>query len=149
VGEYINAALKYIHGRVTYNYSPDDRLMVFCRTCNCTNKIAACLQLKTYHSLTPEGNWDKIFNDWVQGKTQIIVTTSILSAGVDQRVRDSITIDQPWDWINNYQAGNSAGHNGMRAQFVYYLPDNLTPYNAAKPFRADLFLQWAYNTVEC
>jgi hypothetical protein len=125
--------------------------MVFCRTRDRANQIAALLELEAYHSLTPEADRDRIFKHWVQGKTQVIVTTSILSAGVDQRVRDTVIIDQPWDWINDFQAGNRAGRNGMRARVVYYLPDNLqpTPYNAAKPFGADLFVQWAYDVIEC
>lgn len=145
----------YIQSRVSA-YEPDHRCMVFCRSVKDTQVVAERLGVPPYYAhITPEGRQEnaRIFDDWVTGKSNIMVSTTILGCGIDlASVRDVVHYDMPHSIIDKHQQDNRAGRDGQPSRAIIFLPRNRTAANYKKgdeTFGANLLLPWAQDTATC
>ncbi|KAJ6601710.1 hypothetical protein DFH09DRAFT_1355068 [Mycena vulgaris] len=149
--KYIARAVKYVKDRVANDYGPNDKAMVFCRTRAIVDAVAELLGTTGYHAATPIATQDRLFRDFVSGKQQVMVASSILGVGVDQPVRDTVHIDVGHNLIDQPQEDNRAGRNGKNARCIYFLPHGRKPIRAevGHPFGTELLVPWALNVTEC
>ncbi|KAJ6497931.1 hypothetical protein DFH09DRAFT_1103329 [Mycena vulgaris] len=149
--KYIARAVKYVKDRVANDYGPNDKAMVFCRTRAIVDAVAELLGTTGYHAATPIATQDRLFRDFVSGKQQVMVASSILGIGVDQPVRDTVHIDVGHNLIDQTQEDNCAGRNGKNARCIYFLPHGRKPIRAevGHLFGAELLVPWALNVTEC
>ncbi|KAJ7764097.1 hypothetical protein DFH07DRAFT_1016628 [Mycena maculata] len=151
--EYKQKAVNYITARVANVYEPGDKAMVFCRTVALAEEIAGMLNTKAYHSKKSAEERERIYTDWEQGKEPVMVSTSVLGAGVNQdNVQDTCHVHLSHSLIDQVQEENRAGRNNQPARAIYFLPSDAARdvrVDVGDPFGADLLVPWAFNTEDC
>lgn len=105
----------------TKNYTPNDRLMVFCRTKEDVTALSSALHVPGFTSQTTETN-DETLRKWRSGENTVIITTSILGCGLDYpSVRHVLHWGIAYSMIDQHQQESRAGRDGQRAEAITYV----------------------------
>lgn len=63
--------------------SPDFQCLVYCQAGETVDRIAGLIGCKPFHLGISKAERELSFEDWVQGKEQVIVCTSLLGCGMN------------------------------------------------------------------
>lgn len=125
--EYVQAAVSYIKDRVRHKYRTADRAMIFCRSTQQADAVALMIDpnLTAYHSGVPIEQRGDCFDKWEDGRTPMIVCTTLLGPGIDiSGVRDVIHIDVPYSVVDCYQDDNRGGRDGLPSRAIIFAPED-------------------------
>ncbi|CAK5264080.1 unnamed protein product [Mycena citricolor] len=113
------AAVEYIKFRQAIETAPY-RMIVFCCSRADTERVAKELGVSAFHSQIPVPEREKIFRSWVNGETCVMVSTSILGAGIDVDVREVVQIGIAFCLLDSHQQANRAGRDGRPARVLTF-----------------------------
>ncbi|RPB08129.1 P-loop containing nucleoside triphosphate hydrolase protein, partial [Morchella conica CCBAS932] len=113
-GEVHRKALQIIHA---YPIEPQERILLYTRSVHTCQVMAEHLQCGLYHSESPNKNAD--LNDWLAGKSQILVATTALGAGVDiVNIRLVCFVNLPHSFVDFAQGSGRGGRDGRTCSTV-------------------------------
>lgn len=129
----------------------DFRAIVYCRAKDSTEKIAELIGCKSFHSDVPEAEREVRFKDWVQGKEQVVVSTSLLGCGIDvegvQVVYHYLT---PWSVMDFVQESGRAGRGGKRAEsHVFASEGERDDPDPEDQFGKQIMRDWVLQKMAC
>jgi len=64
-------------------FGSDFQCLVYCQAKETVNRVAGLIGCKPFHSGISKAERESTFEDWVQGKEQVIVCTSLLGCGIN------------------------------------------------------------------
>lgn len=99
------------------NSGPGFRCLVYCRSRATVETLAGLLGCKPYHSGVLESERDASFNNWVEGRECVLVSTSLLGCGIDvEGVEVVYHYLTPWSIMGFVQESGRAGRGGKPAE---------------------------------
>ncbi|CAK5285028.1 unnamed protein product [Mycena citricolor] len=120
VETYVEAAVVYIKWRMKQTAGNCYRMIVYCRSVRVAEDAAKALGVVAYHAGVDMDARRRIFNNWLAGVDQVIVSTSILGAGIDTIVREVIQLDVAHTVIDSHQQANRAGRDNLPARVIVF-----------------------------
>lgn len=132
-------------------YAPADRSMIFCRTKSIAEEYASFFQVAAYTSQTGQDQQEQIMQDWIEGRTKVMVCTSILGCGFDYpHVRDVFHVNPSYTLFDQYQEDSRAGRDGQPCRATTFVAHDFKPSASAQTeCGAQELLQWAANKHSC
>lgn len=132
-------------------FSPTSRGLVYCRGRKTTETIAELIGCKPFHSNRPVDERKATFTDWVAGKEQFIVSTSLLGCGIDvDGVEVVYHFQTPHDLMGYVQESGRAGRRGDWAEsWVFASEEDWESDDPTDHFGREAMRKWVRLTSSC
>lgn len=133
------------------DYSPADRLMIFCRSHSEVEQLSSALGVTGITSRSAETN-DEAMQKWRSGTQKVMVSTSLLGCGLDYAsVRHVIHCGIAYSMIDQHQQESRAGRDGKRAMAITYARPTIRRTSKAPDDAYGLpeLEDWAASSNEC
>lgn len=126
------------------------RGLVYCRSKTLVNEVATALGCKPFHADLSEEENAKTFKDWVDGRTKVIVATSLLGCGIDvEGVGLVLHLGTPWSALDFAQESGRAGRGGRSSTSVVFASDNEWEPEGEDIYGAKTMRDWVLQKSAC
>ena len=164
VAEDIDAEIKNLISIWLQQYSESGRIIVYGGQVEHCKKLAAELGCAAYFAKSEDKT--AALQDWLDGKTQVIVATNALGLGIDvPDVRLVIHAEPSFDLLNYGQESGRAGRDGGRSEAIVLVAEERIPKKfkdmderllweclttaACRRVKLDQYFDGNFETVEC
>jgi hypothetical protein len=131
-------------------YSKGDKCLIFCRSREATAKVAKEFDVLPYYAGLDTNA--QTFADWVEGKSKVMVSTSLLGCGLDvPSIRHSVHFDVSHTYLDQYQEEGRTGRNGQIGHAITFVAENREPLQVTgvMDLGESLLVPWALDTNTC
>ena len=126
------------------------RGLVYCRSKKKVDEVASMIRCKPFHAdISPEEN-AKTFKNWVDGKTKVIVATSLLGCGIDvEGVSLVLHLGTPWSVLDFAQESGRAGRGGRLSTSIVFASEKEQEPDEEGSYGKQTMRDWALQTSAC
>jgi len=130
---------------------PGFRALVYCRSKDNVEELAAMIGCKPFHADLPEEERAASFRDWIDGKQKVMVCSSLLGCGVDvEGVSVVFHLGTPWSILDFVQESGRAGRGGRHSvSMVFASEDEREPDGDEDLYGKTTMREWVLQQSEC
>lgn len=130
---------------------PNFRCLVYCRKRSDVDKIAKLLGCKPFHAKVSESDRKTSYEDWVSGKEQVLVCSSLLGCGIDvSGVQVVYHFQTPWSILDFAQESGRAGRGGEKVEsHVFASKEEEEEHPDEDQFGKKLMRDWVLQVSTC
>jgi len=128
------------------------RVIAYARSKKVVNKLASKLGCKPFHADLSEEENKETFRNWVDGKTKVIVATSLLGCGIDVHGVDLVLhLGTPWSVLDFAQESGRAGRGGRPSTSFVFASENEWEVETEEgdKYGKRTMRDWALETLAC